>query len=333
MTDELKPCPFCGSVPELLDGGSVTAIRCSSDQCISRPEPFNDWGHRESAIAAWNRRAQPAVKTAADAYCDLHCADEHVRGCVRHEAAQPEPAAPTPDTFMGEPVLTRWKPLNRDDSRLALHQSMHNRSFGNPSDDKLMLEWLWKNGYALCKRVPEAAAPTTLNENEADPCVLWAEIARLRAAVAGPKGFATWQDAATDERVRRVRAERALAAAPTVVEPSRWEGGEGWESLAWDLCAEENGEDACNELIWEGGPIPEPWGDRWMKYEGEAKRLIALVHKHAATPPRAALTELQRMQIIGDEFPLALVDPLVIAKVDAVCLAIEAAHGIGRAAQ
>lgn len=66
-----------------------------------------------------------------------------------------------------------------------------------------------------------------------------------------------------------------------------WEGGEGWESLAWELCADEHGEEACNELIWEGGPIPEPWGDRWMKYEGEAKRLIALVHKHvpAAPPP------------------------------------------------
>lgn len=80
-------------------------------------------------------------------------------------------------------------------------------------------------------------------------------------------------------------------AAPSVApEPVAWEGGEGWESLAWELCADENGEDACNELIWEGGPIPEPWGDRWMKYEGEAKRLIALVHKHAAHPPRAPLT-------------------------------------------
>lgn len=88
-------------------------------------------------------------------------------------------------------------------------------------------------------------------------------------------------------------------AAPTVVEPSRWEGGEGWESLAWELCADENGEDACNELIWEGGPIPEPWGDRWMKYEGEAKRLIALVHKHAATPPRAALTDEQVERLRG----------------------------------
>ena len=39
----------------------------------------------------------------------------------------------------------------------------------------------------------------------------WAELYRLREAVKGPKGFATWQDAAVDERHRRVKAERALA--------------------------------------------------------------------------------------------------------------------------
>jgi hypothetical protein len=74
-------------------------------------------------------------------------------------------------------------------------------------------------------------------------------------------------------------------------EPVAWEGGEGWESLAWELCADENGEDSCNELIWEGGPIPEPWGDRWMKYEEEAKRLIALVQKHTTPPQRKPLTD------------------------------------------
>ena len=74
-------------------------------------------------------------------------------------------------------------------------------------------------------------------------------------------------------------------------EPVAWEGGEGWESLAWELCADENGEEACNELIWEGGPIPEPWGDRWMKYEDEAKRLIALVHKHTSPPASKPLTD------------------------------------------
>ena len=52
---------------------------------------------------------------------------------------------------------------------------------------------------------------TPLDANESDPAVLWAEIHQLRAAVRGPTGYATWQDAATAERVRRVKAERALA--------------------------------------------------------------------------------------------------------------------------
>ena len=71
------------------------------------------------------------------------------------------------------------------------------------------------------------------------------------------------------------------------VKPEVWKGAERWERLAWVLCAEENGEEACTELIWEGGPNPEPWGDRWLKYEGEAKRMIELVDKYA----RAALQE------------------------------------------
>ena len=63
-------------------------------------------------------------------------------------------------------------------------------------------------------------------------------------------------------------------------------------------------------------------GQDWLDVE-------AFFDALAAHPPRAPLTEFRRMQIIGDEFPLALVDPLVIAKVEAVCVAIEAAHGIG----
>ena len=45
-----------------------------------------------------------------------------------------------------------------------------------------------------------------LVDSEEAPARLWAEIHRLRAAVAGPKGYATWQDAAVAERVRRVKA-------------------------------------------------------------------------------------------------------------------------------
>ena len=85
-------------------------------------------------------------------------------------------------------------------------------------------------------------------------------------------------------------------------EPVAWEGGEGWESLAWELCADENGEDSCNELIWEGGPIPEPWGDRWMKYEEEAKRLIALVQKHTTPPQRKPLTDELVYKLWDDKY-------------------------------
>lgn len=67
-------------------------------------------------------------------------------------------------------------------------------------------------------------------------------------------------------------------------EPVAWTGGEEWEQLAWHLCAEEQGEDACDELIWEGGPTPEPWGPRWMKYESEAKRMIELVRRFYTHP-------------------------------------------------
>ena len=83
---------------------------------------------------------------------------------------------------------------------------------------------------------------------------------------------------------RAKTAEAELKGAMADAEPVAW-GEEGWESLAWALCAEEHGEEACTQLIWSGGPIPEPWGDRWMKYEDEAKRMIALVQKHT-TPQR-----------------------------------------------
>jgi hypothetical protein len=62
----------------------------------------------------------------------------------------------------------------------------------------------------------------------------------------------------------------AMAGQEPVAGSAAWDNSEGWESLAWELCADENGEECCNELIWEGGPVPEPWGERWLKYEDEA---------------------------------------------------------------
>ncbi len=96
------------------------------------------------------------------------------------------------------------------------------------------------------------------------------------------------------------RSDPAVEAKPTAAEVTgeavgKWEGAEEWMPLAWELCAEENGEDSCEELVWEGGPIPEPWGDRWLKYEDEAKRLIALVRRCVPlTTPSASPSEAQK---------------------------------------
>ena len=49
-----------------------------------------------------------------------------------------------------------------------------------------------------------------LHADEKDPVRLWAEIHRLRAALQGPPGYDSWQDAATHERHLRVAAERRL---------------------------------------------------------------------------------------------------------------------------
>jgi hypothetical protein len=104
---------------------------------------------------------------------------------------------------------------------------------------------------------------------------------------------------------------------------SKWEGAEEWMPLAWELCADECGEEACTELVWEGGPIPEPWGDRWLKYEDEAKRLIALVHKHVplasapSTPPHAVMS--QAADLLAESMMLADAD-----RVRAGALVVEA---------
>lgn len=66
--------------------------------------------------------------------------------------------------------------------------------------------------------------------DEDDAVTLWAEIHRLRAAVQGPDGYATWQEAATAERVRRVAAEKALAASQAPA-PAHAEDQAGAEML------------------------------------------------------------------------------------------------------
>lgn len=56
----------------------------------------------------------------------------------------------------------------------------------------------------------EVTPMLTLDANEADAVVLWAAIHHLRAAQQGPSGYQSWQDAAVDERVKRVALQREL---------------------------------------------------------------------------------------------------------------------------
>lgn len=74
-------------------------------------------------------------------------------------------------------------------------------------------------------------------------------------------------------------------AAPVERETNTY-NGEEWERLAMALASEEH--DDIHHLIWEGGPVPTPWGEVWQRYEGDAKRLIALVREHVPTLTPAA---------------------------------------------
>jgi hypothetical protein len=89
------------------------------------------------------------------------------------------------------------------------------------------------------------------------------------------------------------------------VPTGKWEGAEEWMPLAWELCANECGEEACTELVWEGGPVPEPWGDRWLKYESQAREMIAMVRKHVPQPAQASTQVPVRWLVGAADEPLS----------------------------
>jgi hypothetical protein len=59
MSDELKNCPFCGGIPELLrfGPGSFSEIGCG--MCGLHVALYRN--PVTELIAAWNRRAQPTI--------------------------------------------------------------------------------------------------------------------------------------------------------------------------------------------------------------------------------------------------------------------------------
>lgn len=66
----------------------------------------------------------------------------------------------------------------------------------------------------------------------------------------------------------------------------------------------------------------------WVYDQDPSSGYSARMLVYTSPPQRKPLTEFERMQIIGQEFPLPLVQSIVIQKIDSVCKAIEAAHNI-----
>lgn len=59
LSDELKPCPFCGSEAELRRlNPYYWAVDCTNKDCNAATMGYKDVG---TAIAVWNRRVQVAV--------------------------------------------------------------------------------------------------------------------------------------------------------------------------------------------------------------------------------------------------------------------------------
>jgi hypothetical protein len=113
----------------------------------------------------------------------------------------------------------------------------------------------------------------------------------------------------------------------------KWEGAEEWMPLAWELCANECGEEACTELIWEGGPIPEPWGDRWMKYEDQAKEMIAMVRAslaaaQAPAPAQGSWVSAEDVQRLARDLDIAINGEAGAATAPQLCDVVAQAVGI-----
>lgn len=67
MSDELKPCPFCGSDKVLVIGMADKPldcyrwhVECQECHCTGRRFYRAEGARREMAVAAWNRRAPGA---------------------------------------------------------------------------------------------------------------------------------------------------------------------------------------------------------------------------------------------------------------------------------
>lgn len=115
MSEELKPCPFCGSSRISFSSHQIgIAVGCDSCGAVSEIK-----GSKEQCAEAWNRRAQPADAEVVQRYCfdQTGCDvadnegpwvsyDDHLAAlsAVTAERDRLQTALSAPDTITAEPA-------------------------------------------------------------------------------------------------------------------------------------------------------------------------------------------------------------------------------------
>lgn len=58
MSEELKPCPWCGVKPDIQEIGGSLFISCKNPKCFMRPDTWLTKGNHSinKQIKLWNRR-------------------------------------------------------------------------------------------------------------------------------------------------------------------------------------------------------------------------------------------------------------------------------------
>lgn len=56
MSNEIKPCPFCGEIPEIHEDRQGWWVDCINDYCPTQPHNQEPYHMKKDAISAWNSR-------------------------------------------------------------------------------------------------------------------------------------------------------------------------------------------------------------------------------------------------------------------------------------
>lgn len=107
---------------------------------------------------------------------------------------------------------------------------------------------------------------------------VWAELHTLREAVKGPDGFATWQDAATAERVRRVKAENELK-----------ELKEAYEGKTYPALGEAQIKEVCRKQT--NSRAVEAYWESFLRISNAVQEEFCRVHGLGLTTPEPCVSE------------------------------------------